>query len=102
VTSHGGWHLQSEPKDSEDLNGQITEILNQMTPDPAVWAALAKEFRMDFFCGLFLRNYNQGLVLTPGLLSLLGNRGIELSFDIYNNESDDAEVDAPTSSSHLH
>jgi hypothetical protein len=100
VAHTGSWHLHSEPRNSEDLNGQITEILGRMTADPAVWGILAKEFRMNFFCGLFLRGMNEGLVLSPELLAVLGARGIELSLDIYGPGDEDEDEGPKSSSSH--
>ncbi len=83
----GSWRLDAEPREPEDLEEQIFEILDQLTGDLAVWQSLAR-FRPDLFCGLFMGSSNDGVSLSPRVLLALGERGIELGLDIYDAEEE--------------
>jgi len=87
VARTGNWRLEAERRETEDLEAQIFEILDQLTSDPAIWASLAR-FRPDLFCGLFMRSSNDGISLSPRVLLALGQRGIELGLDIYEAEEE--------------
>ena len=89
IAKSGLWRLCSLDREPEDMDGQIQEILSQMTDDLAVWKTLATRFEIDLFCGLFLAGGNEGLSLSPQSLKALGDRGIELSLDIYSRDDDD-------------
>ncbi|HEL7724983.1 TPA: DUF4279 domain-containing protein [Stenotrophomonas maltophilia] len=82
IARTGGWRLDAERREPEDLEAQIFEILDQLTGDLAVWQDLAR-FRPDLFCGLFMGSSNDGVSLSPRALLALGERGIELGLDIY-------------------
>jgi len=79
----GMWRLTAADKKPENLDEQIVELLNKLTQDLTVWSALKQRFEMDFFCGLFMENTNEGGSLSAESLLALGARGIELSLDIY-------------------
>jgi hypothetical protein len=83
----GSWRLKVPDRIPGDLNGQIAELLAQLTCDLGVWRGLAARFRVDIFCGLFLNEGNEGIDLTPATLASLGERGILLDLDIYANQS---------------
>jgi hypothetical protein len=83
------WQLSASDREPEDMDGQIREILSQMTSDLAVWRSIAEKHGIDLFCGLFLRNENEGVILSPESLAALGERGIELGFDIYSGYEED-------------
>ena len=74
------------------MNGQILEILSQVTTDLAIWRSLASRFQIDLFCGLFLRTGNEGLTLSPESLYALGTRGIEMGLDIYSGDDDEETI----------
>ena len=98
----GQWSLRAKEEDPGNLNAQIEEIFSRVTPDLAIWADLGREFRMDLFCGLFMRGWNEGVCLTPQSLTILASRGIELSLDVYANGNDDDDTTSEDSSaSHL-
>ena len=83
-TAHTGqWHLKASDREPEDLDGQVQELLDKLTQDLKVWAALAQQFQIDLFCGLFMKSANEGATLSPDTLAALANRGIKLSLDIY-------------------
>ncbi len=79
----GIWSLKASDQEPENLDGQVQEILNRLTPDLNVWAVLTRRFKLNLFCGLFMSEYNEGLLLSPQTLISLGQRGIELDCDLY-------------------
>jgi len=79
----GHWSLRSTECEPEDINGQVAEILGQLTNNLAVWSELNIKYSIDIFCGLFLETSNEGMDISPETLVELGNRGIVLSLDIY-------------------
>lgn len=82
----GIWRLQAAARSPENLNGQVNELLGQLTSDLEVWHDLARRYRIDLFCGVFLGSGNEGLELSPDSLMALGQRGIKLGLDIYTPE----------------
>lgn len=86
IARTGMWSLQSEDRQPENLDGQIEEILGKMTANMEIWQTLARRFRMDLFCGLFMSGGNEGLSISPTSLLSLGQRGIQLGLDVYGPE----------------
>ena len=89
VAQTGSWRLSSEYEAGDQLDRQIADILNTLTPDLTVWASLVRRFKTRIFCGVWLEeeDLGQGLTLSPRTLLLLGQRGIKLDFDIYHRLS---------------
>ena len=85
----GMWNLHASDCKPENLDGQITEILNKLTSNLEVWSSISKQYKTDLFCGLFMDNTNEGLTISSDSLKLLGLRGIELGLDIYANCEDE-------------
>jgi len=83
VRKTGMWLLEAPKKEPEDLNAQVAEILSRLTQDIEVWKALAREFEVDLYCGLFMDSTNEGLCLSASTLAALGERGIELAIEVY-------------------
>jgi hypothetical protein len=83
----GCWMLEIENRMPADLNGQIIDILKMLPSDDRLWRGLAKGFKIDFFCGLFMESGNEGLEIAPETLFEMGKRGIKLGLDIYGPES---------------
>jgi hypothetical protein len=79
----GFWSLHALAKYPEDLNIQVVELLSKLTNDLNVWRNLSEQYKIDVFCGLFMENSNDGVTLSPTVMALLGERGIELGLDIY-------------------
>ncbi|GHC52984.1 hypothetical protein GCM10007315_14480 [Gemmobacter tilapiae] len=79
----GYWGIAVARKEPADLDAQIAEILDGMTDDLGVWQELANRFQLEIFCGLFLKEFNEGLSISAATTALLGARGISLDFDIY-------------------
>lgn len=92
VRKTGAWFLDAHPTEPEDLNRQVLELLARLTDDKNVWTALKERFELDLFCGWFMKEGNEGVSLSAASMWALGERGIELSIDIYSppDESSDA------------
>jgi hypothetical protein len=78
----GQWHLEASVREPEDLDGQVQELLGKLTQDLKIWTELRGKFRMDVYCGLFMKSSNEGAVLSSETLAALGNRGIKRSLDV--------------------
>ena len=87
----GMWRLVVSDREPEDLDGQIREILGQLTEDLDVWKSIGSRYKMDLFCGLFMECSNEGMELSPESLLALGSRGIKIGLDIYGPTGDDEE-----------
>src|SRR5262249_110153 len=59
----GMWRIKATPREPEDLNAQVTELLSSLTSDLRVWQTLDDDFRVDLFCGLFMKASNEGFNL---------------------------------------
>lgn len=79
----GMWLLQASDREPGDLDGQIVELFDQLSPSLEVWSSIGTLYQMDLFCGLFMRVSNEGTELSAASLIALGQRGIQLSLDIY-------------------
>jgi hypothetical protein len=83
------WRLFATEREPQDLDGQIDELLSKLTDDFNVWASIAEKYKLDLFCGLFMRGSNEGLSISPKSLAALGLRQIELGLDIYGGDDED-------------
>ncbi|THD67302.1 DUF4279 domain-containing protein [Phenylobacterium sp.] len=83
----GSWRRTVQRRTPGDLDGQVAELLSGLTEDMAVWKTLSTRFRADVFCGLFMREGNEGIALSPKTLEALGLRGLTLDFDLYGPEA---------------
>jgi hypothetical protein len=83
---HGRWSLQLESTEcspTDDVEDGIKRLLARLPSDSGVWASLTTRYEVDLFCGLFLASANRGFELSPQVMKLLADRGIEVGFDIY-------------------
>jgi hypothetical protein len=83
VARTGTWMLNTDSSAPGDLDRQIDELLAGTTDDLAVWRRLADRYRIDVFCGLFMKELNEGIAISPQTLQKLAERGIRLDLDIY-------------------
>src|SRR5687767_13216126 len=60
IAKAGMWRRKASDRTPEDLDGQIEEILSQMTSDLAIWRRIGENYPMDLFCGLFMGVTNEG------------------------------------------
>lgn len=88
ASNTGVWSIHADEKMPGDLNIQISEILEGTTHEINVWLELSRRFKVEFFCGLFLENGNEGLEISSDTMKILGSRGIALDFDIYGVDLD--------------
>ncbi|WP_296889055.1 DUF4279 domain-containing protein [Thiobacillus sp.] len=87
VKKAGGWLLHASDTEPENLDGQVSELLTKLTSDLRIWSALAQRFQVDLFCGWFMEGSNEGVSISTATMRALGERGIELSLDIYGPDS---------------
>jgi hypothetical protein len=81
VARSGSWRLDADL--SGNLNTQIGALLTKLPSDPTIWRELTEHYECDVFCGLFMRDGNEGVELSPEVMSMLGVRGLRLGLDIY-------------------
>lgn len=92
----GSWHLNSDPRVPGELDTQIRDLLASVSSDIAIWNDLTRQHRADLFCGLFLTESNQGFVLMPETMAAIAERGLKLSFDIYDSCDTDEPAGEPS------
>ena len=85
----GSWRLVAERLAPADLDAQIGLLLSAMNDDLEAWQSLAGRFRGRVFCGVFLASGNDGLTLRPETLLMIGQRGLVLDLDIYEQSEPD-------------
>lgn len=81
VARSGSWRLDADL--SGNLNTQIGALLTKLPSDPTIWRELTAHYECDVFCGLFMREGNEGMELSPEVMSMLGVRRLRLGLDIY-------------------
>ena len=83
VAKTGLWRLHATDLEPGDINAQIQEILDKLSPNIEVWNEISKNYRLDLFCGLFMKKGVEETYLTVASMSALSARNIELNLDIY-------------------
>lgn len=83
IAKTGLWRLEANEAEPGDIDHQIEEILSRLTNDMDVWSDLSAKYEIDLFCGLFMDSEMEGISISPDNLRSLGERGIEIGFDIY-------------------
>jgi hypothetical protein len=89
VARTGLWHLSATDAEPADLDRQVTEILAQLPSDLELWRSLTSRYRVDLFCGWFMKEGDEGLEISAETLSALGDRGIKLGVCLYAPTSSD-------------
>ena len=92
VASSGMWRLKAADSKPEDLDAQIRYIFDQLNDDLALWKSFGNRFKIDLFCGLFMKYGNEGVELSSESLLILGSRGIKIALDVYGPLGDDDET----------
>ena len=83
---HGQWRLESPLAESEVLEVHLRWLLDRLLPvREGVLEIVQTDRRLsaDFFCGLYLKQGNEGLVLSPRTLEEMSALNAELDLDIY-------------------
>jgi hypothetical protein len=83
VARSGIWTLNAADCSPGDLSAQIVNLLSNLPADLALWRKLNEQFKCDLFCGLFMREGNEGVELSGEALNMIAARGFRLGLDIY-------------------
>jgi hypothetical protein len=83
IVREGYWRLEYSESDAADLEEKVEGLLGKLISDVAVWRRITRQYKVDIFCGLFLDSWNEGFSLSPRVIKELGDRNLEISFDIY-------------------
>ena len=96
IARTGSWRLQAPRSVPGDLPSQIESIFAPLTGDISVWQELAARFNGRLFCGLFLKEGNEGLRIERSTLATIADRGLFLDLDLYapDRSEDDRPVDS--------
>ena len=83
IAKSGMWRLEANDQIPGDLDIQVFELLDQLTDNLDTWGILSEKYKLDMFCGLFMDSGMEGISLSARSLLALGQRGIEIDFDMY-------------------
>ncbi len=83
VVRQGFWRLEYGESDDTELEGKVEDLLAKLTSDVNAWQQVTRKYKAELFCGLFLNSWNEGFGLSPQVMKKLGDRNLEISFDIY-------------------
>ena len=93
VVRRGRWSVEVNRRSPGNLDAQVAELLAGTTENLDVWRGITARYDAEIFCDLFLDEANQGLMISPATLRMLGERGISLDLDIYYAGPDEAPTD---------
>jgi len=82
----GLWSYAGPDTSPGNIDTQVTELLSGLTSDLLIWEGLAERFKIDLFCGWFLRSLNEGIEVSAETLLALCERHIILGLDIYGGQ----------------
>lgn len=83
IASIGSWMLKTKLGKKTPLPDKIEDLIEKLTADLKVWAAINRRFSVDIFCGVFLDEWNRGYELPHALVKKIADRGLRIGFDIY-------------------
>lgn len=92
VKKTGAWILDGEVSESGDVDGQVSRLLACVDLSLEQWGALSARFESDIFCGWFMRDWNEGISVSPRTMRMLAERNITLSVDIYALLDDEPQI----------
>ena len=90
ITNIGMWQIRTKRLKPENIDAQISEIFNKLSPDLSIWKSLNNKYKIDLFCGIFMKEDMEGMSLSPVSLRTLSDRGIRLDLDIYSSYEENA------------
>jgi len=85
--------LHSPLSEGVELEGHLRWLLDRLLPVRTRLLDIVKSdsrLKVDFFCGPYLRKWNEGLLLTPRTMADMASLNAELALDLY-YEGDGAE-----------
>lgn len=84
IIAHTGlWSRSAEYRIPGDLDGQIAELFTPLSQDLDHWLDVSSRYRIRIFCGLWLKDENEGIDLDPQTLIEVALRNASIEFDIY-------------------
>lgn len=86
IARTGFWRLSASDRIPGDLDGQVAELVEKLSDDLSVWKELSQRYKADVFCGLFMRDGNEGIGLSVATMENLSARGLAIGFDIYDRD----------------
>jgi hypothetical protein len=89
IAKTGWWRLCADDCSPGALDAQIESLLGGLNHDLDVCSDLTERFDADVFCGLFMKDGNEGISLAPQTLVMLGARNLILGLDIYGEQRDE-------------
>jgi hypothetical protein len=97
IPKFSSWKLQLQPKQTDEWN--ICEaaklLLARINDDLEVWREITRGGKAQLSFGLEMDERNRGFSLDPELMRYLGERNIDVGFDVY---ADDFDLPVPPSS----
>ncbi len=82
--------MRSQLPDSASLDQHLKALLTVLEPKTSAIQELKNRgYAPEFYCGLFLDEWNQGTTLSPETLGRIAALGAELGLDIYNVAEED-------------
>lgn len=84
IAQKGFWLLNYGKIDATNIEEKIEVLLDKLTDNLEAWHEVTKDLDVaDIYCGLFLENVNEGLLLSPYILKKITDRNLKIGFDIY-------------------
>ncbi len=83
IARTSSWLLDYQVTGEATIGEAIELLLGPLPGDGEVWTSLTSQFSVDLICDVTIRCVNRGFELDEGVLGLLADRGIALSFDIF-------------------
>jgi hypothetical protein len=90
IANTGMWQIRTKRLNPENLDAQISEIFNKLSPDMSIWKSLNNKYKINLFCGIFMKEGNEGMSISPVSLKILSDRGVRLDLDIYGPNEENA------------
>ncbi len=79
----GMWFLSIQKNSEQTLEEQIWELLEKLPKDLEVWEKLSGRFRINIYCGAWLKNWNRDVWFSANLLKQIANRKLSIGLAIY-------------------
>jgi len=80
------WVMKVRPTRSGCLDKQVFALFNKLPSSQKFWDSINEVAEIDLFVGVFMERNNRGMDISPAAMKMLGERGVELSLDIYGPE----------------
>ncbi len=90
MTEFGMWSIVLRREDTTewDIEAAIGMLLDRIPATIEAWHSARANARARIFVGLTIDTSNRGFGLSPDLMGRLAEFGLDLDFDIYNEQAD--------------